>query len=88
MRTPLRVFASTSETDARKLAALLGFRYCQLPDGSFDHSLLITHPDRQGRGLATATTLVDNADFQAKLRAATATEALEVTVHACSRRIT
>ena len=66
-------FASAPETDARKIAALLGFRYRQLPDGSFDHSLLITLLDRDGRVLTTTTTLVDDSEFLAKLRAATAT---------------
>ena len=66
-------FASATETDARKIAALLGFRYRQLPDGSFDHSLLITLLDGQGRVLATTTTLVGDTAFQGKLHAATAT---------------
>lgn len=65
-------FANASEADARKIAALLGFRYRHLPDGSFDHSLLITLLDRQGRVLATTTTLVDDSEFLMKLRAATA----------------
>ena len=68
-------FASASEADARKVAALLGFRYRHLPDGSFDHSLLITLLDRQGRVLATTTTLVDDLEFKAKLRAATSSDA-------------
>jgi len=73
---PMRwTFASASEAEARKIAALLGFRYRQLPDGSFDHSLLITLLDSQGRVLATTTTLVDDSEFQAKLRAATAADA-------------
>lgn len=67
--------ASAPEVEARKIAALLGFRYRHLPDGSFDHSLLITLLDRQGRVLASTTTLVDDSQFQAKLRAATATDA-------------
>jgi protein SCO1/2 len=65
-------FASASEADARKIAALLGFRYRSLADGSFDHSLLITLLDREGRVLAATTTLVDDSQFLAKLRAATA----------------
>jgi len=64
--------ASAEEADARKIAALLGFRYRHLPDGSFDHSLLITLLDRDGRVLATTTTLVDDAAFLAQLQAATA----------------
>lgn len=68
-------FAGATEAEARKLAALLGFHYRHLLDGSFDHSLLITLLDRQGRVLATTTTLVDDMEFQGKLRAATATDA-------------
>lgn len=65
-------FASAPETDARKIAALLGISYRQLPDGSFDHSLLITLLDPQGRVIATTATLVGDSQFQAKLQAATA----------------
>lgn len=68
-------FASASETDARKIAALLGFRYRKLPDGSFDHSLLITLLDGQGQVVATTTTMVGDAAFQARLQAATAVHA-------------
>ena len=66
---------SASETDARKIAALLGVRYRQLPDGNFDHSLLITLLDHQGRVLDATTTLVGDAAFLAKLRSATAHDA-------------
>jgi protein SCO1/2 len=65
-------FTNAPEADARKIAALLGFRYRRLADGSFDHSLLITLIDGQGRVLATTTTLVGDKAFQAKLQAATA----------------
>ena len=68
-------FSSAPETDARKIAALLGFRYRKLPDGSFDHSLLITLLDSQGQVVATTTTMVGDAAFQAKLQAATAVHA-------------
>lgn len=64
--------ASAPEKDARKIAAALGFRYRPLPDGTFDHSLLITLVDRQGRVLAATTTLVDDSQFLAKLQDATA----------------
>jgi protein SCO1/2 len=64
--------ASAPERDARKIAAGLGFRYRPLPDGTFDHSLLITLLDRQGRVLAATTTLVDDSQFLAKLQDATA----------------
>lgn len=68
------ILASAGEAEARKIAALLGFRYRRLPDGSFDHSLLITLLDRQGQVLAATTTLVDDSEFKAKLLAATATD--------------
>jgi len=68
-------FSSAHETDARKISALLGFRYRKLPDGSFDHSLLITLLDSQGQVVATTTTMVGDAAFQAKLQAATAVHA-------------
>jgi protein SCO1/2 len=64
-------FASAQDNDARKIAALLGFRYRHLPDGSFDHSLLITLLDHDGRVLATTTTLAGDSDFLRKLQAAT-----------------
>jgi protein SCO1/2 len=63
--------ASARDTDARKIAALLGFRFRELPDGSFDHSLLITLLDRDGRVLAATTTLVNDSKFLAKLQATT-----------------
>jgi protein SCO1 len=68
-------FASASETDARKLAALLGLRYRQLPDGNFDHSLVITLLDPQGRVLAATATLVGDSAFLAKLQSVTAADA-------------
>jgi len=64
--------ASASEADARKIAAGLGFSYRPLPDGTFDHSLLITLVDGQGRVVAATTTLVDDSQFLAKLQDATA----------------
>ena len=64
--------ASAPENDARKIAAGLGFSYRALPDGSFDHSLLITLVDRHGRVIATTTTLVNDSRFLAKLEEATA----------------
>jgi protein SCO1/2 len=64
--------ASAPEKDARKIAASLGFRYRPLPDGTFDHSLLITLLDGQGRVLAATTTLVNDSQFLAKLQEASA----------------
>jgi protein SCO1/2 len=67
-------FTSASDTDARKIAALLGVQYRPLPDGSFDHSLLITLLDRDGRPLASTSKLIGDTQFRAKLQAATASE--------------
>src|SRR5262249_20155321 len=73
---PMRwTFASASASDARKIAALLGFRYRQLPDGNFDHSLLITLLDSQGRVQAATTKLVDDSEFLTRLHTATAFDA-------------
>ena len=66
------MLTSAQDTDARKIAAILGFSYRHLPDGSFDHSLLITLLDRDGRILGATSTLVGDSGFLAKLRAATA----------------
>ena len=66
---------SAEEPDARKIAALLNFRYRRLPDQSFDHSLSITLLDPKGRVLATTQTLVGDTAFEAKLAAATAAPA-------------
>jgi protein SCO1/2 len=66
--------ASTPEGDARKLAALLGFQYRRNADGSYDHSLLITLLDGDGRVIAKTTKLVGDDAFQEKLAEATAGE--------------
>jgi protein SCO1/2 len=65
-------FASATEPDARKIAALVGFHYRQLPDGSFEHSQVITLIDAQGRVLANTTKLIGDSAFQAQLQAAAA----------------
>lgn len=65
-------FSSAPDNDARKIAALLGISYRRQLSGDFDHSLLITLLDQQGRVLASTSKLVGDADFQAKLQAATA----------------
>ncbi|HEV2286547.1 MAG TPA: SCO family protein [Steroidobacteraceae bacterium] len=64
-------FASAGERDTRRIAALLGVSYRKLPDGDYEHSLLITLLDGEGRILASTTRLVGDADFAAKLSAAT-----------------
>jgi protein SCO1/2 len=64
--------ASAPAADARKLAALLGFQYRRNDDGSYDHSLLITLLDGDGRVLAKTSKLVGDDAFQARLEAATA----------------
>ena len=64
-------FASASESDARKIAAVLGFSYRRLANGEFDHSLLITLLDSEGRIVASTKTLVGDEAFQATLAAAT-----------------
>jgi protein SCO1/2 len=64
-------FASASDSDARKVAAALGVSYRRLPTGEFDHSLLITLLDSEGRIVASTTTLVGDKAFQATLRTAT-----------------
>jgi protein SCO1 len=65
-------FASANEPDARRIAALLGFHYRRLSDGSFDHSQVITLVDGHGRVVASTTKLIGDADFQAKLQASAA----------------
>lgn len=64
-------FASAAESDARKIAAVLGFSYRRLANREFDHSLLITLLDSEGRIVASTKTLVGDEAFQATLRAAT-----------------
>lgn len=64
-------FTSAAEPDARKLAALLGEQFRPLPAGGFDHSLLITLLDRDGRSLASTAKLIGDTRFQAALVAAT-----------------
>ncbi len=64
-------FASAAEPDAGRIAALLGLRYRRMANGEFDHSLLITLLDSDGRIVASTTSLLGDEGFQAKLRAAT-----------------
>ena len=65
-------FASAAEPDARRIAALLGFHYRRLEDGSFDHSQIITLVDGRGRVVASTTKLIGDAEFEGQLRAITA----------------
>lgn len=65
-------FASAAEPDARRIAALLGFHYRRLADGSFDHSQIITLIDAEGRVVASTTKLIGDSEFEAQLRAVTA----------------
>jgi protein SCO1 len=64
-------FANADERDTHRIAALLGVSYRRLPDGDYEHSLLVTLLDGEGRLLASTTRLVGDADFEARLRAAT-----------------
>ena len=63
-------FASANEIDARKLAALLGIQYREKPDGTFDHSVLITLLDKQGRIIASTNQLNGDQQFLLTLKKA------------------
>ena len=65
------MFASAAEPQARKIAALLGFQYRRQPDGNYDHSLLITLLDENGRMLAQTTNLIGDEGFVDAMRKAT-----------------
>lgn len=68
------VFAAAGEGDVRKIAALLGIEYRQLPGGDFDHSTIITLLDADGRILARTAKPVGDAAFLEQLRRATAAQ--------------
>ncbi|WP_169740646.1 SCO family protein [Nevskia soli] len=68
------MFASAGESDARRIAALLGISYRRQAGGEFDHSLLITLLDGRGRVLAKTSKIVGDDAFQASLQLATAGE--------------
>jgi protein SCO1/2 len=57
------MFASASEIEARKLAAMLNFQYRQKPDGNFDHSVLITLLDAEGRIVSATSKLSGDQEF-------------------------
>lgn len=65
-------FTSASDNDARKIAALLGFSYRRQANGDYDHSLLITLLDGEGRIVASTAKLHGDTQFQHALDAATA----------------
>jgi protein SCO1/2 len=49
--------ARTDEAGVRKLAAVLGVRFKQLPDGEFNHSTVITLLDRDGVQITSSSQL-------------------------------
>lgn len=63
--------ARADEADVRKLAAALGIRYRQLPDGEFNHSTVISLLDAEGR-IQKQTSVMSSLDpeFLAALRQA------------------
>ena len=66
-------FTRAEESDVRKVAALLGVQYRKLPNGDYNHSVLVTLVDGNGAVLSRSASL-SGADpgFAAALRAATA----------------
>jgi protein SCO1/2 len=67
---PPFVVAHAAAGDVRAIAAALGIRYRQLPDGSFSHSSLLTLLDRDGVPVARSTLLAgDDPEFVARVRA-------------------
>lgn len=71
LEAPTFVVAHLSAGDVRTLAAALGIRYRQLPDGSFSHSSIITLLDRNGVPVARTQVLAaEDEGFVASLRAA------------------
>ena len=67
------VVAHLAAGDVRALAAALGIRYRQLPDGSFSHASIITLLDRAGVPVARTQVLAaEDEGFVASLRAALA----------------
>ncbi|MND01134.1 hypothetical protein D3C83_199990 [compost metagenome] len=58
--------------DVRKIAALLGIQYRQLPGGDFNHATVITLLDAEGRPLARTEAIAKpGEEFLAALRQAT-----------------
>ena len=65
-------FARAGAGDVRKLAALLGIQYRQLPSGDFNHATVITLLDGEGRMVARTETIgKPGEEFVAALRRAT-----------------
>ena len=60
--------ATTSVDEVRLVAAALGIRYRQLPDGGFSHSTILTLLDAQGRPLKKTDRFTDpEPEFRAAL---------------------
>jgi protein SCO1 len=67
---PPFVVAHAAASDVRAIAAALGIRYRQLPDGSFSHSSVITLLDRDGVPVARTLLLAtEDPGFVARLKA-------------------
>jgi protein SCO1/2 len=65
---PRWLLASTPRAAMRELAAALGIRFRQLPDGSFSHSTVITLIDADGVPRASTSNLTElDADFMQEL---------------------
>jgi len=65
--------ARAEAADVRKLAAVLNVQYRRLPDGSYNHSTVITLLDREGRRVATTSRLGGaDPEFQKAIRSALA----------------
>jgi len=71
LEAPTFVVAHASAGDVRALAAALGIRYRQLPDGSFSHASIITLLDRDGVPVTRTQVLAaEDEGFVASLREA------------------
>ncbi|MBS0394956.1 MAG: SCO family protein [Proteobacteria bacterium] len=70
LAAPAFVVAHASAEDVRTIAAALGIRYRQLPDGSFSHSSVITLLDRDGVAVARTQALsAEDPAFVERVRA-------------------
>lgn len=68
---PRWTLARASESDTRKLAAVLGVQYRKLQDGNFDHSSTLILVDKNGRVLARSNQIgKPSPDFIASIRSA------------------
>ncbi len=57
LASPLWTLARTDARNARKLAALLGIQYKQLPSGDFNHTSVLILLDGEGRILGRTSTI-------------------------------